>query len=67
MSKISRILAVALLGGTMAASMIPTTAHAGGGKMLEKCLADRASEPDQRRVQSECRWEYYDYMASYGR
>jgi hypothetical protein len=61
------MLAVALFGATLAASMLPATVHAGGGKMLEKCLADRASEPDQRRVQSECRWEYYDYMASYGR
>lgn len=59
--------AAALLGSVMIVCMAPADVMAGGGKMLQQCLAARANEPDQQQVRSECMWEYHEYMASYGR
>ena len=67
MSKSSRKLTAILLGSVMAVSMVPSMADPGGGKMLKECLDTRKNEPNQQQVRSECRWEYYEYMASYGR
>lgn len=67
MSNIGRNLTAILLGSVMAVSMVPTMADPGGGKMLKECLAARNNEPNQQQVRSECRWEYYEYMASWGR
>ena len=67
MSRNFRMLAAIVLGSAMAFSTVPATVQADGGKILKECLADCAKEPDQKRVESECRWEYYEYMASYGK
>jgi len=67
MNMISRMVSIAVVGGAMALSVTPATVQAGGAQMLKQCLAERAGEPGQKRVQSECRWKYYEYMASYGK
>lgn len=62
-----RMSAAALLGSVMIVSMAPVGVMAGGGKMLQQCLAARTNEPDQQQVRSECMWKHHEYMASYGR
>ena len=67
MMKKRNMLAVMLLGVVTLASTLPATAGAAGAEKLEACLEEAMNAVDPNRARSECMWQHYSYMASYGR
>ncbi len=67
MVKKSNFVALVVLSTVMAAFAAPGTVRAAGEDKLEQCLekAKSATEPNQAR--SQCLWQHYSYMSSYGR
>ena len=65
-----RVLSVPAVALIAALSSAPAVAGNGGKEAYQACLANAASAPSERQVnraRSECMWDHFDYMASYGR
>lgn len=64
----SNLLAATFVSLAVGGAVAPHMARAGGAERLQfqRCLADSALKPNEVRARSECMWEHWSYMASYG-
>ncbi|MDX2314336.1 MAG: hypothetical protein QNL90_09725 [Gammaproteobacteria bacterium] len=64
----STVLAAALASLAVAGTLTPQMAMAGAPErsQFKQCLADSAIKPNEILARSECVWDHWSYMASYG-
>jgi hypothetical protein len=64
----STILATAFASLVAAGMAGPQIAQAGAPERarFQQCLSDGALKPNETVARSECMWEHWSYMASYG-
>jgi hypothetical protein len=64
----STVLAIALASLAAAGMAAPQTARAGAPEraQYQQCLSDGALKPNETVARSECMWDHWSYMASYG-
>lgn len=64
----STILATAFASLAVAGMADPQIAWAGAPERarFQQCLSDGALKPNETVARSECMWEHWSYMASYG-
>lgn len=63
----TNLLALVLVSAFTVASTAPVTARAAGEDKLTQCLEKAESAANSKQARSECLWQHYSYMASYGR
>jgi hypothetical protein len=64
----STILASVFAAVVVAGTAVPQTARAGAPERAQyrQCLSVGALKPNETVARSECMWEHWSYMASYG-
>ena len=64
----STILATAFAAVVVAGMAAPQSAWAGAPQRAQyrQCVSDGALKPNETVARSECMWEHWSYMASYG-
>jgi len=64
----STILATVIAGVVVAGTVVPQIARAGAPERAryQQCLSDGALKPNETVARSQCMWEHWSYMASYG-
>ena len=64
----STVLATVFLCLTVAGVTLPQVALAGAPERarFQQCLTDGALKPNETLARSECMWDHWSYMASYG-
>jgi hypothetical protein len=64
----STILATAFTSFVVAGMTAPQIARADAPERVQyqQCLSDGALKPNETVARSECMWEHWSYMASYG-
>lgn len=64
----STILATACAAVVVTGMAVPQIARAGAPEraQYQQCLSDGALKPNETVARSECVWEHWSYMASYG-
>lgn len=67
MSKKINLAAVALLTGSASILAAPISARAADADFLSQCIEARSDESNREAVRSECMWNHWEWMASWGR
>jgi hypothetical protein len=68
MIRTSTLLATVIACLAVAGMATPQIARAGAPEraQYQQCLSDGALKPNETVARSECMWEHWSYMASYG-